>query len=132
MTFKQFDEFISVERGVDDWGDDAIIVAESIMSEFSDGDWRALIEVLGRRDAAWRENLAQCLDSFKREEALTCLYSLLDTDDYGVFIAAAASIAAFDIDPDRINVEQLKSRYESFSATDSMDDRVFSELLQKL
>lgn len=132
MTFKQFDEFISVERGVDDWGDDAIIVAESIMSEFSDGDWRALIEVLGRRDAAWRENLAQCLDSFKREEALTCLYLLLDTDDYGVFIAAAASIATFDIDPDRINIEQLKSRYESFSATDSMDDRVFSELLQKL
>ena len=132
MTFRKFDEFISVERGVDDWGDDAIIVAESIMSEFSDVDWRALIEVLGHRDAVWRENLAQCLDSFKREEALICLYLLVDTDDPDVLFAAADSLVRFDIDPERIDVERLIVRIANIQPMGSIRARVFSELLNKL
>ncbi|WP_066461639.1 hypothetical protein [Sanguibacter suarezii] len=136
MAFKQFDEFISIERGINDWSDDAVLIAESIMSDFVDCDWKALIEVLGRRDAAWRKNLADCLASAERDESLACLYLLLDTDDPGVFFAAAESIQRFDaLDPQRIDIEALKKRYASFRSAGSADEAdvvIFSELLDKL
>ena len=128
--------FIALDMALSEWSDDAIEIAISVMSEFSDSDWQVLPQVIGQREAAWRQRLAECLDSAKRSESLVCLYLLLGTDDPGVFFVAAETIQRFDaLDPQRIDIEKLKKRYASFRSSGSAgeaDAVIFSELLDKL
>ena len=136
MSLAEFDKFIALDMALSEWSDGAIEVAISMMSEFSDADWQLLPQVIGQKGTAWRQRLAEWLDSAKRSEPLTCLYLLLDTDDPGVFFAAAESIQRFDaLDPQGIDVAALEKRYarlQSTDATDEVEEVIFSELLGKL
>lgn len=133
MYFDELDKFISLNFSADQWSDHSIDVATCIVEDFTSQDWRSLSEVLERRDAAWREKLAQCLGDVRSEESLRCLCLLLDTVDPEVFVASADSLREFDfLDSARLNVEQLKRRYATFELEGSIEHIVVSEFFRRL
>ena len=129
----EFDKFVSLDFSADQWSDDSIDVAVSIVEDFTSEDWCSLYEVLGRRDVAWREKLAQCLGRVRSEESLRCLCLLLDTSDPEVFVASADSRREFDfLDSSRLDVEQLMRRCAIFELKDSIEDIVVSDFFRRL
>ena len=63
--FDEFDKYI-LEFAVEDfvvdyWYDEGVDIAENMLQEFSDNDWKSLLEIMPMRTVEWQKLLAYCM-----------------------------------------------------------------------
>lgn len=63
--FDEFDKYIfefAVEDfAVDYWYDEGVDIAENMLCEFEENDWKMLLEVVSERTVEWKKRLAYCM-----------------------------------------------------------------------
>ncbi len=63
------------------WYDEGVDIAQDIISNFTDDDWKLLLERLSKQDIEWKKKLAYCLYDDNNKYELLVLLELLNTDD---------------------------------------------------
>ena len=61
--YEELDNLLSEEILIDSWYDDGFIIAQNIMNNFSDTDWKRLSEEVLNKDINWQKKLVYCLDN---------------------------------------------------------------------
>ena len=60
------------------WYDEGVDIAQDIISNFTDDDWKLLLERLSKQDIEWKKKLAYCLYDDNNKYELLVLLELLN------------------------------------------------------
>lgn len=63
------------------WYDEGVDIAQDMISNFKDDDWKQLLEQLSKQNIEWKKKLAYCLYNDSNEYELLTLLELIDTRD---------------------------------------------------
>jgi len=80
----------------DYWYDSALFVCEDILREFSDEEWKKLVEEIPNESVMWQKRLVECLGELKSSYELECIMKIITTDDEDLFIACIDSLRNID------------------------------------
>ena len=80
--FDEFDryifEFTEIDYAVDYWYDEGAGIAEKMLCEFQEDDWKILLETLSERQTEWKKRLAYCMHDKSDLNQLKVLLSLAE------------------------------------------------------
>lgn len=97
--FDEFDryifEFTEIDYAVDYWYDEGADIAEKMLCEFQEDDWKILLETLSERQTEWKKRLAYCMHDKSDLNQLKVLLSLAETDDDELFEIVVDSLRCF-------------------------------------
>lgn len=97
--FDEFDNYISEfateDFAVDYWYDEGVNIAENMLHEFDDNDWKTLSRSIPDKTVEWKKRLAYCLHDESNLNQLTVLLRLVDTDNSELFEIAVDSLRGF-------------------------------------
>jgi len=97
--FDEFDKYIlefAVEDfSVDYWYDEGVDIAENMLSEFADNDWKTLLEAVPDRTIGWQRRLAYCMHDGNDLNQLKVLLNLVEIDDSELFEIVVDSLRGF-------------------------------------
>lgn len=97
--FDEFDkyilEFAGEDFAVDYWYDEGAGIAENMLYEFDDDDWKILLETVHERTIEWQKRLAYCMHDGSDLNQLRVLLRLVDTDDSELFEIVVDSLRGF-------------------------------------
>lgn len=97
--FDEFDkyilEFTMEDFAVDYWYDEGVDIAENMICEFEDNDWKTLLEAVSKRTVEWQKRLAYCMHDGNNLNQLKVLLELVDTDDSELFEIVVDSLRGF-------------------------------------
>lgn len=97
--FDEFDkyilEFAMEDFAVDYWYDEGVDIAENMICEFEDNDWKTLLEAVSKRTVEWQKRLAYCMHDGNNLNQLKVLLELVDTDDSELFEIVVDSLRGF-------------------------------------
>ena len=79
--YKELDDLLSEESSIDSWYDDGFLIAQSIMNDFSENDWKNLSLNVLNKSLEWQKKLVYCLDNQIIQEELEIIGKLLCTED---------------------------------------------------
>ena len=54
-------EFAVEDFAIDYWYDEGVDIAENMLCEFKENDWKVLLEVVSERTVEWQKRLAYCM-----------------------------------------------------------------------
>lgn len=94
--FNELDELLSYNDTTDYWYDDGFCYAQSILSEFSDDDWKKLSDIILLKNLEYQKKLVYCLDSENEIHELEIIEKLLSVDDEELFIMCVDSLRDFN------------------------------------
>ena len=63
------------------WYDEGVYIARDIISNFTENDWKLLLEQLSEQNIEWKKKLAYCLYDDSNKYELFTLLELLNTDN---------------------------------------------------
>ena len=136
--FDEFDKYISkfaVENfAVDYWYDEGVVIAENMLCEFEENDWKALLETVSERTVEWQKRLVYCMHDTSDLNQLKVLLNLVETDDSELFEMVVDSLRDFTSD-ECMNLIQADSRIvskieELMPRAGYATKRVFEEFLK--
>lgn len=136
--FDEFDKYIfefAVEDfAVDYWYDEGVDIAENMLSEFEENDWKMLLEVVSERTVEWQKRLAYCMHDKSDLNQLRVLLNLVETDDSELFEIVVDSLRDFTSEESRNLIQtdlRIISKIEELmpKAGDAAK-RVFEEFLK--
>nr|WP_282560394.1 hypothetical protein [Providencia vermicola] len=94
--YKEFDlcitDFSNDNEPGDYWYDCGIVECSRILSKFNELDWSNLFDVLEHKSIFWKIRLVECLGDLKNSHELNIILTLIDTDDYDLFISCVDSL----------------------------------------
>lgn len=97
--FDEFDKYIfefAVEDfAVDYWYDEGVNIAENMLCEFKENDWKMLLEVASERPVEWQKRLAYCMHDKSDLNQLKVLLNLVETDNSELFEIVVDSLRGF-------------------------------------
>lgn len=93
--YKELDNLLSADTGVDSWYDDGCVIASEMLSEFSPSDWDELANHVLNKPIDWQRKLAYCLDNERNVLELNILLSLLGTNDVELFEICIDTLRSF-------------------------------------
>lgn len=99
--YKEFDlcitDFSNDNEPGDYWYDCAVVESTKILSKFNEPDWVCLFNELAHKSIFWKTRLVECLGNLKNSHELNIILSLIDTDNYDLFISCVDSLRSIDI-----------------------------------
>lgn len=114
--FDEFDKYISAfaveDFAVDYWYDEGVDIAEKMLCQFTENDWKTLLEAVSERTIEWQKHLAYCMNDKSNLNQLKVLLSLVDTDDNELFEIVVDSLINFTSE-ESLNLIQADSRIVS-------------------
>ena len=137
--FDEFDKYILGFAGedfaVDYWYDEGADIAENMLCEFEENDWKMLLEVIPERPLEWKKRLAYCMHDKSDLNRLKVLLNLIETEDSELFETVVDSLRGFTSEED-LNLIQTDSRIvskieELIPKVGEATKRVFEEFLKK-
>lgn len=90
--FQAFDEYLASSFSVDYWSDEAIVIAEAKLAEFSNLDWEKLRLSIEYRGPSWLERCAEVLGEHEGDVVVDILMKLAANESSEVKIAALDSL----------------------------------------
>lgn len=97
--FDEFDkyilEFAVKDFAVDYWYDEGVDIAENMLHEFSNNDWKSLLEIIPNRTVEWQKFLAYCMHDGNDLNQLAVLLKLVMTEDSELFEIVVDSLRGF-------------------------------------
>ena len=136
--FDEFDKYIfefAVEDfAVDYWYDEGVDIAENMLCEFKENDWKTLLEAVSERTIEWQKRVAYCMHDKSNLNQLKVLLSLVETDDAELFEIVVDSLREFTSE-ESLNLIQADSRIVSrievlLPKVGCVTKRVFEEFLK--
>ena len=136
--FDEFDKYIfefTVENfAVDYWYDEGVDIAENILCEFRENDWKILLEEVSERTIEWQKRVAYCMHDKSNLNQLKVLLNLAETDDTELFEIVVDSLRDFTSE-ESLNLIQADSRIvskieELMPKVGDATKRVFKEFLK--
>lgn len=128
-------EFAVEDFAVDYWYDEGVDIAENMLHEFSNNDWKSLLEIIPKRTVEWQKRLAYCMHDGNDLNQLAVLLKLVGTDDSELFEIVVDSLRGFTskeglnlIQNDSQVVSKIKELLPKVGETTK---RVFEEFLKK-
>lgn len=94
--YKELDKLLLEETTVDSWYDDGFSIAQDILKQFSNEDWKKLYSEVLNKDLDWQKKLVYCLDNQLIEEELNIICKLILIDDEELFEMCIDALRAFD------------------------------------
>ena len=137
--FDEFDKYIlefAVEDfAVDYWYDEGVDIAENMFHEFSNNDWKSLLEIIPKRTVEWQKLLAYCMHDGNDLNQLAVLLKLVGTEDSELFEIVVDSLRGFT-SKESLNLIQNNSQVvskikELLPKAGETTKRVFEEFLKK-
>lgn len=137
--FDEFDKYIlefAVEDfAVDYWYDEGVDIAENMLREFSNNDWKSLLEIIPKRTVEWQKLLAYCMHDGSDLNQLAVLLKLVGTEDSELFEIVVDSLRGFT-SKESLNLIQNNSQVvskikELLPKAGETTKRVFEEFLKK-
>lgn len=137
--FDEFDkyifEFAGEDFAVDYWYDEGAEIAENMLCEFEENDWKMLLEVVPERPLEWKKRLAYCMHDKSNLNQLKVLLNLIETEDSELFETVVDSLRGFTSE-ESLNLIQTDSRIvskieELIPKVGDATKRVFEEFLKK-
>lgn len=127
-------EFAVEDFAADYWYDEGVDIAEKMLSEFKEDDWKTLLEIVSERKIEWQKRLAYCMHDKSDLNQLKVLLSLIGTDDNELFEIVVDSLRSFTSE-ESINLIQADSRIvskieELMPKVGDATKRVFEEFLK--
>ncbi|MGL4393734.1 MAG: hypothetical protein ACRCS8_00700 [Brevinema sp.] len=118
------------------WYDEGVDIAQDMISNFKDDDWKQLLERLSIQDIEWKKKLAYCLYDESNKYELIALLELIDTKDEELFEICLDSLRNF-INKESvdffINNSEIVSRIEKLlHNADKPTQVVIADLLNKI
>ncbi len=114
--FDEFDKYIfefAVEDfAIDYWYDEGVDVAENMLCEFAENDWKMLLEAVSERTVEWQKRLAYCMHDKNDLNQLKVLLNLAEIDDSELFEIVVDSLRNFT-SKESLNLIQMDSRIVS-------------------
>lgn len=114
--FDEFDKYIfefTVENfAVDYWYDEGVDIAENMLCEFRENDWKILLGVVSERTIEWQKRVAYCMHDKSNLYQLKVLLNLAETDDAELFEIVVDSLRDFTSE-ESLNLIQADSRIVS-------------------
>lgn len=137
--FDEFDKYILEFAGEDFafnyWYDEGADIAENMLYEFDDNDWKTLIETIPKRTTEWQKRLAYCMHDESDLNQLSVLLRLVDTDDSELFEIVVDSLRSFTSEESLSllqNDSQIVSKIKNLlPKVGDVAKRVFQEFLKK-
>ena len=138
--FNEFDKYIlefAVEDfAVDYWYDEGVDIAENMLHEFGDNDWKILLETIPERTIEWQKRLAYCMHDGSDLNQVRVLLELANTDDSELFEIVVDSLRGFTSEESLTLIQndmQIGSKIkELIPKMGDATKRVFKEFLKKL
>lgn len=100
--FSELDEYLKgfdqCENNLDYWYDEGFIIAQDMLSKFSEDDWTQIEGQLKERSLSWKKRLAYCLDDKENTKEIALLTHLLETKDKELFEIAVDSLRCHTIE----------------------------------
>lgn len=136
--FDEFDKYISEfaveDFAVDYWYDEGVDIAEKMICEFEDNDWKTLLETVPKRTREWQKRLAYCMHDGNNLNQLKVLLDLVETDDSELFEIVVDSLRGFTSE-DNLNLIQGDLRIvskieELMPKVGDVTKKVFKEFLK--
>lgn len=97
--FDEFDKYISAfaveDFAVDYWYDEGVDIAEKMLCQFTENDWKTLLEAVSERTIEWQKHLAYCMHDKSDLNQLKVLLKLVETDDSELFEIVVDSLRGF-------------------------------------
>ena len=107
--FSEFDDYLSLEFLTDYWYDEGTGIASSMLSRFSEQDWKDLSQQCGLRPHSWQIRCAETLDLVNHPTSTVILIELLSSANDDVVVAAVDSLRSKkDVDLNGEPVERLR------------------------
>lgn len=137
--FDEFDKYIlefAVEDfAVDYWYDEGVDIAENMLHEFSNNDWKSLLEIIPKRTVEWQKLLAYCMHDGNDLNQLAVLLKLVGTEDSELFEIVVDSLRGFT-SKESLNLIQNNSQVvskikELLPKAGETTKRVFEEFFKK-
>ena len=94
--YKELDDLLSEESSIDSWYDDGFLIAQSIMNDFSENDWKNLSLNVLNKSLEWQKKLVYCLDNQIIQEELEIIGKLLCTEDDDLLEMCIDVLRSFD------------------------------------
>ena len=94
--YKELDDLLSEESSIDSWYDDGFLIAQSIMNDFSENDWKNLSLNVLSKSLEWQKKLVYCLDNQIIQEELEIIGKLLCTEDDELLEMCIDVLRSFD------------------------------------
>ena len=137
--FDEFDKYI-LEFAVEDfvvdyWYDEGVDIAENMLQEFSDNDWKSLLEIMPMRTVEWQKLLAYCMHDGNDLNQLAVLLKLVETEDSGLFEIVVDSLRGFaskeSLSLIQSNSQVVSKIKELMPKAGEPAKRIFEEFLKK-
>lgn len=77
------------------WYDEGVDIAQDILSNFENEDWKKLLQQLSDQDTEWKKKLAYCLYNDGNKYKLLILLELVDTKDEELLEITLDSLRTF-------------------------------------
>lgn len=94
--YRELDNLLSKESTIDSWYDDGFLIAQSIMNDFSENDWKNLSLNVLNKSLEWQKKLVYCLDNQIIQEELEIIGKLLCTEDDELLEMCIDVLRSFD------------------------------------
>ncbi|MCS6714919.1 hypothetical protein NOM07_05935 [Proteus terrae] len=99
--YKKFDlcitDFSNDNEPGDYWYDCGVVGSAKILSKFNEIGWIYLFDELVHKSIFWKARLVECLGDLKNSHELNIILTLIDTEDYDLFISCVDSLRPMDI-----------------------------------
>lgn len=136
--FDEFDKYISEfaaeDFAIDYWYDEGVDIAENMLREFAENDWKALLEAVSERTVEWQKCLAYCMHDKSDLNQLKVLLNLIDTDDSELFEMVVDSLRGFTGEENLNSIQtdlRIVSKIEELMPkAGDVAKRVFEEFLK--
>ncbi|MCM1057129.1 MAG: hypothetical protein NC517_05920 [Firmicutes bacterium] len=97
--FDEFDKYISMfaeeDFAVDYWYDEGAEIAENMLCEFKEEDWKILLKIVPERKIQWQKRVAYCMHDKSDQNQLKVLLNLVETDDDELLEIVVDSLRGF-------------------------------------
>lgn len=135
--YKELDDLLLEETSIDSWYDDGFIIAQSIMNDFSENDWKNLSQIVLNRSLEWQKKLVYCLDNQIIQEELEIIGKLLCVEEEELLEMCIDVLRSFDNEMGYVYIKnhpeivvKVKEKYDSAGSVMKMMLQSFLKIFE--
>lgn len=118
------------------WYDEGVDIAQDMISNFKDDDWKQLLEQLSKQDIEWKKKLAYCLNDGSNRYEIVTLLELIETKDEELLEISLDSLRDFvnkeTVDFFINNTKVMKHIYELYYNSSKPTQLMLVDLVNKI
>lgn len=93
----ELNDYLKSDMLDDYWYDSALLICEDIIDEFSEDEWKELLNIIPKVDIRWNIRLVECISDIDNQYSLECILKLLSIEDDEIFVACVDALRDKDV-----------------------------------